>query len=285
MRVLLSTAAGAAFLAAAPAIAAPANVAALQGTITYKNSASTGPQYFSPFARVTSKVVYDSATGTYTLRDTGNPSLTSTFGPANITGSDAAFTYYSKTSGSNVETFRLLNKGVGNPSIALTYVQYGHWRRASTTSGVTSSNDTYVVFGSRTPGSAVPRTGSAAYSTVLDGTYVNKNGVYEVDGAGSLTANFGAGTIGYSATLTGTREGGGTNIAFGTLTGTGSIAFRNAGFKGTGTTNGSGFKLDVNGNFYGPAAEEIGGIFHLTGNRYSVGGTGNGTGALVGNLP
>ena len=156
-------------------------------------------------------------------------------------------------------------------------MQYGQWRRASTSGGVTSTNDTYVVFGSKTPASGVPLSGSATYSTVLDGTYVNKNGVYEVDGAGSLTANFAAGTIGYSATLTGTREGGGTNIAFGTLTGTGSLAASNSSFKGTGTTNGSGYKLDVNGNFYGPAAQEIGGIFRLTGNG------GNGTGAIVGN--
>ena len=285
MRYLLHTAAAAALFAGTAASAAPANVSALQGTVTYKNSAATGPQYYSPFARVTSKVVYDSATGTYTLRDTGNPALTSTFGPANISGSDAAFTYYSKSSGSTVETFRLLNKGPGNPSIALTYVQYGQWRRATTTSGVTSTNDTYVVFGTKTPASAVPHSGSATYSTVLDGTYVNKNGVYEVDGAGSLTANFGGGTIGYSATLTGTREGGGTNIAFGTLTGTGSIAYASSGFRGTGVTNGSGYKLDVNGNFYGPAYQEIGGIFHLTGNQSSVGGTGNGVGALVGIRP
>ncbi|MEO7654537.1 MAG: hypothetical protein ABIS23_02495 [Sphingomicrobium sp.] len=279
MRYLLFTVAAAALLAGAPAVAAPANVAALQGTITYKNSVATGPQYYSPFARVTSKVVYDSATGTYTLRDTGNPALTSTFGPANITGSDAAFTYYSKTSGTNVETFRRLNQSGANPLIILTYVDYGQWRRSTTTSGVTSTNDTYAVFGTKTPGSAVPHSGSASYATYLDGTFVDKNGVYAVAGTGSLNAYFSSGTIDYSATLTGTREGGGTNIAFGALTGTGLIAYSSAGFKGTGTTNGSGYKLDVNGNFYGPAYQEVGGIFHLTGNN------GNGTGALVGVRP
>ena len=31
-----------------------------------------------------------------------------------------------------VETFRLLNKSGVNPTIALTYVQYGQWRRSST---------------------------------------------------------------------------------------------------------------------------------------------------------
>ncbi|MEO7602910.1 MAG: hypothetical protein ABIS39_06575 [Sphingomicrobium sp.] len=276
MRKLLSTAALAALFVSTSALAAPANVSALQGTITYKNSASTGPYYYSPFARVTSKVVYDSATGTYTLRDTGNPLLTSTFGPGNISGSDAAFTYYSKSSGSTVETLRRLNQSALNPLIVLSYVQYGQWRRSTTTSGVTSTNDTYVVFGTKTPGSAIPHGGSASYSTYLDGTFVNKNGVYAVAGTGSLNAYFGSGTIDYSATLTGTREGGGTNIAFGTTTGIGSIAYASAGFKGTGTTNGSGYKLDVNGNFYGPDYEEIGGIFRLTGNG------GNGTGAIVG---
>ncbi len=279
MRNLLCTAAAAALFAGSPAFAAPANVSALQGTITYQNSVSTGPQYYSPFARVTSKVVYDSATGTYTLRDTGNPALTSTFGPANITGSDAAFTYYSKTSGTNVETFRRLNQSGANPLIVLTYVDYGQWRRSTTTSGVTSTNDTYVVFGTKTPASAVPHTGSATYSTYLDGTFVDKNGVYAVAGTGGLTANFGSGTIAYNATLNGTREGGGTGIAFGALTGAGTIAYASAGFKGTGTPNGSGYQLDVNGNFYGPAYQEVGGIFRLTGNN------GNGTGALVGVRP
>jgi hypothetical protein len=275
MRNLLCSAALAAILGASPALAAPVNVPALQGTITYKNSAATGPQYFSPFSRVTSKVVYDSATGTYTVRDTGNPALTTTFAPANITSSNASFTNYSKTSGTNVNTLRLLNKSGANPTIALTYVQYGHWRRSSLASGVTSTNDTYVVFGSRTPAASMP-TGGATYTTHLDGTYVNNGGVYAVGGAGSLSANFTAGTISYDATLAGIREGGGTNIAFGTLTGSGSLSLGGASFSGTGVKNGSGYKLDVNGHFYGPAAQEIGGIFRLTGNN------GNGTGALVG---
>ena len=120
---------------------------------------------------------------------------------------------------------------------------------------MTSTNDTYVVFGTKTPASAVPHTGSATYSTVLDGTYVNNNGVYEVDGAGSLTANFGAGTIGYSATLTGTREGGGTKIAFGTLTGSGSIATHSAGFKGTEPPPAR--LKSMSTQFHGPAAQKL----------------------------
>jgi hypothetical protein len=61
------------------------------------------------------------------------------------------------------------------------------------------------------------------------------------------------------------------------MTGSGSIAVKSSGFAGSGVTNGSGYAMDVNGNFYGPAADEIGGVFHIKGNG------GNGTGAIVGN--
>ena len=61
------------------------------------------------------------------------------------------------------------------------------------------------------------------------------------------------------------------------MTGSGSIAVRGASFAGRGATNGTGYAMDVNGNFYGPAAQEIGGLFHIRGNG------GSGTGAIVGN--
>lgn len=276
MRYLITAALAAAV--ALPAQAATTTSSAVQSTITYKNG-STGPSYFGNYSRATSSVVYDSVADSYTLRDTGSLTIKSTFAPANIDAgaSNATFTVYKKTSGGTTETFRLLNKSATNPLIALSYVTYGQWRR-STVSGSTSSvNDTYVVFGQRTASAAVPRTGSGSYSTVLDGTFVNNAGVYAVSGTGNLIANFGSGTIAYDATATGAKEGGGTGITFGTMTGSGSIAFRNAGFTGTGGTNGNGYALDVMGNFYGPAADEIGGTFRLRGNG------GNGTGAIVGN--
>ena len=62
------------------------------------------------------------------------------------------------------------------------------------------------------------------------------------------------------------------------MTGMGSITSKSATLKGSGVTNGSGYTMDLNGNFFGPAAQEVGGVFTLRGpNR------GNGTGALVGN--
>lgn len=262
------------------AVAAPVNLPGWQSTIKYSTS-SAGASGWSNFARATSKVVYDPATGTYTVRDTGSLTTQSTFGPANIDAgaSSTNFTVYRKTSGSTVETFRRLNQSPSNTLIALTYVDYGQWRRATTTSGVTSVNDTYLVFGQKTPGGSMPRTGTASYSTVLDGTFVKKSGAYAVSGTGTFNAYLASGTIDYGATLTGTPEAGGAAIDFGTLSGTGGIAFGSSGFAGNGAVNGSGYKLDVNGYFYGPAYQEIGGVFRLTGNG------GNGTGAIVGKRP
>lgn len=274
MRIFVTAALAAAI--AVPAYAAPVTTPAQQSTIKYSRT-STGASGFGNFTRATSSVVYDAATDTYTVRDTGSPSTLSTFGPANIDAgaSSAAFTVYQKSSGSTVETFRKLNNSASNPLIVLSYVTYGQWRRSTTIGSTTSVNDTYVVWGNRT--ATTPTTGTGTYTTILDGTYANRAGVYAVSGTGNFTANFGTGTIAYDATATGTREGGGTGISFGTMTGSGSIAYRNAGFSGTGAFNGSGYALDVNGNFYGPNAEEIGGTFRIRGDR------GNGTGAIVGN--
>jgi hypothetical protein len=277
MRIINSVAATAValFLAAAPAEAAPTTYSATQSTIKYSKT-STAASGWGNFTRATSTVVYDPVAGTYTVRDTGSVTATSTFGPSNISSTNANFTTYSKPGTGTTETLRVLNSGA--PLISLSYVDYGQWRRTSTGSGTTSVNDTYVVFGTKSPSSAVS-SGTGTYSTIVDGTFVNKTGSYSVSGTGTFTANFGAsgGTITYSTTANATPETSGTAFSFGTMTGTGSIATASASFKGTGVTNGGGYAMDVAGNFYGPTAQEVGGTFRIRGNN------GNGTGVIVGN--
>jgi hypothetical protein len=274
---MMYPAAAAALFFAASAGAAT-NYPGWQSTIQYSKTA-TAASGFKNGTRITTSVVYDAVTDTYTLRDTASPLVTSSFAPANIDAgaSDATFTVYKKVNGSTTETFRLLNQSPTNPLIVLSYVDYGQWRRATTTSGTTSINDTYVVFGAKTARADMPHSGTGSYSTILDGTFVNKTGNYAVSGTGTFDADFAAGTISYSSTANATPETSGTAFSFGTMTGTGSIAFNSSSFKGTGTTNGSGYKMDVNGGFYGPGAAEVGGVFTIKGNN------GNGTGAIVGN--
>jgi hypothetical protein len=275
MRIIKSLAASAAvlFVGAGIAHAAATNYPALQSTIKYSKT-STAASGWGNFTRATSTVVYDPVAGTYTVRDTGSLTTTSSFGPSNISSTNANFTTYSKPGTGTTETLRVLNASA--PLIALSYVHYGQWRRTSTASGTTAVNDTYLVWGTKSPSSAVT-SGTGTYSTIVDGTFVNKTGSYAVSGTGTFNADFGGGTIAYSTTANATPETSGTAFSFGTMTGTGLIATRSASFKGTGVTNGSGYAMDVAGNFYGPAAQEIGGTFHITGN------SGNGTGVIVGN--
>ena len=243
---------------AATPLVAPANtVAAQQSTIT-SSTTSGVTSYFSNYARATRSIVYDPVANTYTIRDTGSLTTKSTFGPTGTTSGN--FTVYTKSA---TETFRVLNKS----AVALTYVDFGEWKRSSTSGGTTSSNDTYLVWGNKTPKGAL--TGSATYSTLYDGSFIDKNGAHALTGTGGLTANFGSGTLSYTASISGVPVG---PLAF---AGNGVISSRTQSF--TTNNSSSGYTLSQYGDFYGPHGEEVGGLFHLSG-----GAKGNGQGAFAG---
>ena len=249
---------GATSYGTATPLVAPANtVAAQQSTIKYSTTSGVS-SYFGNYARATSSIVYDPVANTYTIRDTGSLTTKSTFGPTGTTSGN--FTIYTK---SPTETFRVLNKS----AVSLTYVDFGEWKRSSTAGGTTSSNDTYLVWGSKTPKGAL--TGSATYSTIYDGSFIDKNGAHALDGTGGITANFGSGTLSYTAAINGVPVG---PLAF---AGNGVISSRTQSFTTSNST--SGYTLSQYGDFYGPHGEEVGGLFHLSG-----GTKGNGQGAFAG---
>ena len=251
---------------------------AWQSTVTYEQKTGGGYQFYSNFAKITAAVKYDAATQSYIVKDTGSPALT-TFAPADITSSTTDYTYYSKSGGGTTQTLKLLKPGGGNTVIALTYTSYGAWRRTTPGAGwngATKINDTYFVFGKKTPTSGIPLSGGADYSTVLDGSFVNATKSYTVSGTGSLHASWsGNGSISYSATASGVAADLSV-LNFGTMNGSGSIYKTSSSFTGFGTTNGSGYRMGVSGYFFGPTAQEIGAVFQLSG------GGGSGTGAMVG---
>ena len=251
---------------------------AWQSTVTYEAKTGGGYQFYSNFAKITAAVKYDAATQSYIIKDTGSAALT-TFAPADITSSTTDYTFYSKSGGGTTQTLKLLKPGAGNTVIALTYTSYGAWRKTTPGAGwngATKINDTYFVFGKKTPTTGIPTSGGADYNTVLDGSFVNATKSYAVSGTGTLHAAWsGAGSISYSATASGLAADLSV-LNFGTMTGSGSIYKPSSSFTGFGTTNGSGYKLGVSGYFFGPTAQEIGAVFRLQG------GGGSGTGAMVG---
>jgi hypothetical protein len=287
--ILKTTTAVLALVAAVPAAAqnssldnltASQTFPAWQSTVTYtvpSSGTNAGkPTMFGNYSKVTASVRYDHATQSYVVRDTGSISATSTFAPANISSSTPSYTVYTKNSGATTETLRLLKPGAANPVIALTYASYGNWRRSTPTATGTNVNETWFVYGIRTTGANMPRTGGATYNGVIDGSYVNKTAAYTLSGAASFNANFQTGSIGYTATPTGTPSAG-APIVFGTLSGTGSISYNSASFFINANSNNPTYKMSMSGYFFGPAANELGATFRLN----AANGSGNGNGVIV----
>ena len=226
-------------------------------------------------------VHYDAATGTYVFTD-GTDQYA--FSSNEVTGSNATYAMYRDTA--TGATLKLLKDSPTNPLIALTYVTYGKWNEVPQQPIVRNNN--YVVFGSLTPPSAMPRSGSASYNFVLDGTYQLNGKVagntYDLSGNGQLTANFANATLGLTLTPVATNISNGSTIQFGTLSGAGFIDASTSSFTATSRTrnaDGSKTLFSANGNFYGPQATEIGAAFTLT---QTLGSStiGAGAGALVG---
>lgn len=264
-------------LAAAPAFAQ--TFPAIQSTQKYEIKSTGAPQFYSNHARATSQVKL--VGGVYTIRDTGSVSRTSSFGPiSGVTVTNTpTHTIYTKSTGGTAETFRVYKQGQALPAITLTYSTYAHWRESTPGAGyqgATKVSDTYFTFGTKTTSASMPRVGGATYNAALDGTFVNRNGVYALSGAADFTATWSSGALTFNASPI--ASGGPTPPpalpTFGTISGTGSINFNGASFNASGSS--TSHQMNMFGYFYGPAAAELGAVFKLSG------GGGMGTGAIVG---
>jgi hypothetical protein len=287
--LLLSASLG---LIAAPAFAVAPNPTpnlktgeypALWGTLTVGNPSAYSHINVSANEYQTT-IHYDAASGTYTVND-GQRNIDFSRGEYVAAKSTAAYAYYVDTA--TAATLKLLNQGSTNPVIALTYVTYGKW--SSRPQSPIVFNDNYVVFGSRTPPANVPRSGSASYNFIVDGTY-QLNGAptgsktYALSGNGQLTANFASATTGITLIPVATNTANGSKIQFGTLTGGGFIDASTASWNATSRTraaDGSKTLFSATGNFFGPQAQEIGAAFTLT-KTLGTQIIGAGAGAIVG---
>jgi hypothetical protein len=219
-------------------------------------------------------VHYDAASGTYIFTD-GSAQMGFSRKEIVASSSTPAYTFY-RDSASGA-TLRLLNQSAANPRIALTYVTYARWTPVPQSPIIL--NDNYVVFGSVTPSANMPRTGSASYNAILDGTYQNKSGTYDLGGSASFVANFGAGSLNMTLTAVGTRRTDGSQLQFGQLSGAGKIDIATSSFFASHPYDGA-TRFSTSGSFYGPQANEIGGAFTISS---TLGGSnGAGAGALVG---
>ncbi len=184
-------------------------------------------------------------------------------------------------SGSVTERLTLLLPG--DTASTLDWASYGVW---SITTDISPGNQLFdggaLSFGVLTPLNDMPTSGTANYNTgFMDGLYVNAaRETFNLTGGAKLTADF------KSLKVTGLLD----NIqavrilasppqptSFGNIVLDGSISGNN--FVGSANSTGIAVPLSgsVQGSFYGPAAQEAGGVFQIK----NVGGTEHAVGAFA----
>jgi len=214
---------------------------------------------------------FDAGTGAYTVRNAGGvtttflPTTETPVNPAEPTPPTRAFT---KQNGNVADTLILFRTGAENSTLALTYASYGAWQRLTGNDTSADVSTQYFVYGVRQPADR-PSTGSASYTTIVDGTWVNASGVYNLGGTSSFTADFSSLTVATSLNLVGTRANGSGTLALGQFNGSGTIAAMGGAFSGTlahqGTADdGAVYSGGFAGAFFGPQGQEVGYTFSLT---------------------
>jgi len=157
-------------------------------------------------------------------------------------------------------------------SIGWNYQSFGVWQTGTTTGGTFGA----MSFGAPTPVGGLPLTGSATYVGLTAGVYVDGTGqLFGTSATMNTAVNFGTRTVNFSTTGTmvsrpsvGTIANAGLDLSTTVLQN-----FSGTQFVVPVTTANSQLSGTATGRFYGPAAQEIGGVYSLQGTgTQSMGG-------------
>lgn len=152
-------------------------------------------------------------------------------------------------------------------AVGLNYQTFGVWARSGAGGGPFTVGTMSI--GSPTPGGALPTIGTATYNGAAIGFYVPANGeLHAVAAEMSAIANFSARSIAFSTSGTeilSSISGAQTLDPGLNLSGTLTYAAGTNRFDGAITTANAQLSGNASGRFYGPAAQEIGGVYQLQG--------------------
>ena len=148
------------------------------------------------------------------------------------------------------------------------YQSFGVWETGTSTSGTFGA----MSFGAPTPVNALPSSGIATYTGLTAGVYVNGTGqLFGTSANMSATVNFGpARSVAFSTIGTQVSTASGALTPRPELNMTGALTYLSGSTQFTGAVNTApgfpSFNLSgtATGRFYGPAAQEIGGVYSLT---------------------
>ena len=235
-------------------------------TVAFDLTTKTGISGSSGGSTLT--IHYDAPSQSYTLTVDGR---TQSFAPADIdtAHTDAGSTAYFKHDGVNLDHLTLF-KTLPGQTHATQYVAQGFWQRNVVSGSRQDAQYSAFTYGIPSPATAIPRSGTAAYSIDTFG-FASKPGQEPISffGNGSFSVDFAAGVFSAQAFTTETKLVSGSELVGGglDLMATGRLSSSDGTFSGTAAYQG---QLGIAGGplagrFYGPSAQELGASFAGTG--------------------
>ena len=176
--------------------------------------------------------------------------------------------------GSNVTTTAVVVNPLDppNPTLAWNYQSFGYWL---VTPSATTALAGAVSFGNVTPVTGIPTSGTATYNGSSSGTYVDRSGaVFEHAAQMTSTVDFTARSVAFSTTGTTISPlNAASPVPASALNVSGNLTITSGANQFTGAVTAPGGTINgvvtpamtgsATGRFYGPTAQEIGGVFSL----------------------
>lgn len=252
-----------------------ANAARISTTLT-GTSGSNNTGTFSNGSRSADPltVFFDSGSRSYTVIQSDR---TSSFFPPSY---DLSLGTTSENFGAGAQTINPPN----GASMPLTYSRVGNWLLREAAAGGNRYRIENFVYGIATPDASLPRTGTGNYRILLSGNFADSDfpNMSRANGTGVLEANFASGTLSGVGSVDFSEDYTMAGRAAGSVRGSfdlnAQLASAANAFTGTINLNGLGsYTGSLNGRFYGPNADEVGGAFSV-----SDGGSGIGAGTIIG---
>jgi hypothetical protein len=218
-------------------------------------------------------IAYNPSNQSYTVSTKrGDINNQTVFTSSDIDANSGGVTEYAKTISSTEDSQLLLTR-----SALLHYSSLGAWTNGRQSGSSQAIQASFFVFGEETAVTAMPKTGTATYQLAVAGIARDGSTPYGIGGSGTANVDFGASRL-TTALTAGLYDGNGSFVSNQTLNGTATIASDFARFAGTlqGSVNGTAVSGPMNGAFFGPSAEEIGGSFKVSGGQLEA------VGAFVG---
>ena len=211
-------------------------------------------------------IAYDAATQSYTLSTAGR---SATFTPADLvdSGSDDYIAF--QKDGATTEALTLTRPGTEGP-LTFQYVGGGAWERVTQDGDALDFTFDPFTYGVVTPDNALVRSGSGLYAVSLVGARA-MDGPYAMAGSGGLQVDFASGSLSSSGVLSSIDLDSGLLVGVGAYHGAAQLSSTANHFAGDfAMDDGRRFTGEWEGRFYGPNAQEVGAVWHLTADNGEV---------------